>query len=195
MNELSETDFLLITSLKKGDEKAFEKIYSLYSGMLYGKILKLTKSPYAAEEILQVTFTKLWAARDKFDPDKPIKPYLFAIANNATCDFFRQAKKDSRNREDIVLRSMLYYDCPAEANYADEKEQKLKQAIESLPKQRQLIFTLCKLNGKSYAEVSKLLQVSTSTINDHIVKAVKFLKEQFNDSLITILVILLNFFF
>lgn len=195
MNVLSENDFIIITSLKQGDEKAFEKIYSLYSGLLYGKILKLTKSPYAAEEILQVVFTKLWAARNKIDPDKPIKPYLFAIANNAICDFFRQAKKDSRNREDIVLRSMLYYDCPAEANYANEQEQKLKQAIASLPKQRQLIFTLCKLNGKSYAEVAKLLKISTSTINDHIVKAIKSLKDQLNDSFITILVILFNFFF
>ena len=49
-------------------------------------------------------------------------------------------------------------------------------ANEELPNQRKQIYKLCKIEGKSYAEVGQQLGISPSTINDHIVKATKFLK-------------------
>ena len=54
----------------------------------------------------------------------------------------------------------------------------LYQAIELLPPKRKLVFRLCKLEGKTYEEVSLLLGISLSTISDHIVKANLFIKSQ-----------------
>jgi len=56
----------------------------------------------------------------------------------------------------------------------------LQRAIECLPTQRQQVYILCKLQGKSHEEVSNLLGISTSTINNQIVKANKSVKEYFN---------------
>jgi RNA polymerase sigma-70 factor (ECF subfamily) len=52
----------------------------------------------------------------------------------------------------------------------------LQQAIESLPAQRQQVFRFCKLEGKSYKEVSEILGISVSTISDHIVKGTKAIR-------------------
>ena len=58
-----------------------------------------------------------------------------------------------------------------------ENNHLLQKAIDSLSPQRQLVFRLCKLEGKSYDEVSQQLGISTSTISDHIVKANKTIRE------------------
>jgi len=48
-----------------------------------------------------------------------------------------------------------------------------------LPPQRRLVYQLCKIEGKSYQEVSRILGISISTISDHIVKATKSLKAHY----------------
>ena len=58
----------------------------------------------------------------------------------------------------------------------DEKSVLLENAISKLPPQRQQVFRLCKLEGKSYRDVSELLGISLSTISDHIVKATKSIR-------------------
>jgi RNA polymerase sigma-70 factor (ECF subfamily) len=60
----------------------------------------------------------------------------------------------------------------------------LHQAINSLPVKRRRIFMLCKLDGKSYDEVSRQLGISTSTISDHIVKANLFIRSYMLDQIL-----------
>lgn len=177
LSNFPDTEKELLSQLKEGDEKAFERIYSFYSLKIYGKLLKLTKSPATTEDLLQTIFLKLWSARQNINLEKPFGPYLFKIANNVVCDFFREAKKNLLQRENLIIRAMINYAHTEEEGYMEEKEKKLRDAIDALPPQRKIVFTLCKLNGKSYSEVSNILQVSTSTINDHIVKATRFIKE------------------
>jgi len=55
----------------------------------------------------------------------------------------------------------------------------LDQAIEQLPEQRRRVFILCKIEGKSYEEVSKLLSISVATVNTHITNANNTLKNYF----------------
>ena len=61
----------------------------------------------------------------------------------------------------------------------DEKLVALESTIQNIPPQRQQVFRLCKLEGKSYKEVSELLGISVSTISDHIVNATKFIRSNF----------------
>ncbi len=57
-----------------------------------------------------------------------------------------------------------------------ENAQLVHKAVETLPEQRRQIFTLCKLEGKSYEQVAQLMGISKTTVNDHIVKANKAIK-------------------
>src|SRR3546814_923282 len=58
-----------------------------------------------------------------------------------------------------------------------EITKELYQAIEMLPPKRRKVFILCKLESKSYEEVSRLLNISPGTVNDHIRKANSFLRQ------------------
>ena len=166
----------MLRKLLQGDEAAFEKIYRLYSPRLYGSLLKLLKSVAQTEEILQDVFLKVWEYRASIDPEKSFRAFLFKIAENKAYDFFRKASRDKKMEAELIALSTVNYMALEEFVANDEKSVLLQNAINKLPPQRQQVFRLCKLEGKSYKEVSELLGISLSTISDHIVKATKSIR-------------------
>lgn len=163
----------LLIQLREGDVRAFEQLYFAYSKRLYGNILKMVKSAEMAEEILQEVFQRIWERRTSIDVDKSFKSFLFTIAKHLVCDFFyQQTKRRDIEAHLVIMSTELYQHIDEELDYK-ESETILSDAIAQLPPQRKMVYTLCKIEGKSYEEVGKILGISTSTISDHIVKATK----------------------
>ena len=167
----------LLLLLKQGHEAAFEKIYELYSSRLFGNIYKMVKSESVAQEILQEVFIKVWNNRIGIDPQRSFRSYIFRIAENNVYDFFRNVSRIKKMQSHILVITTEYYEHIEELLLRKEDNVILYKAISSLSPQRQLVFRLCKLEGKSYAEVSRELGISVSTISDHIVKANKAIRE------------------
>lgn len=172
----------LLSLLLNGNEQAFEKIYQLYSNRLYGNLLKLVKSEAEAQEILQDVFLKIWLNRQNIDLEKSFRSYLFKIAENKVVDFFRKVARDKKREAQLISLATNEYMPVEDLLQSDEKAAILQKAIDSLPPQRQQVFRLCKLEGKSYKEVSELLGISVSTISDHIVKATKAIRSYFENN-------------
>lgn len=172
------TEIQLLIALKSGDRPAFEKIYQTYSPRIYLNILKMVKSVDDAQEILQDVFIKVWEKRELIDPEQAFKAYLFQISRFTVYNFIRKVNLDKKLKAYLAHENSELYTHIEEAIAYRESDQFILDAIEELPPQRKQIYKLCKIEGKSYTEVSKLLGISSSTINDHIVKATKFLKDR-----------------
>lgn len=173
---LNERD--LVVLLTGGSEKAFEKLYSLYSERLLGYLIKLIKSETFSCELLQDAFVKIWNNRQNIDPGLSFRSYLFRIAENLVYDFFRKAARDKRLQAELINSASSQYRHVEENFCSKENAQLLREAINALPPKRRQVFQLIKIEERSYEEVSGLLNISTSTISDHIVKAAKFIREQ-----------------
>jgi len=168
----------LLIALKSGDRSAFEKIYHSYSPRIYLNILKMVKSVDDAQEILQDVFVKVWEKRELIDPEQAFKAYLFQISRFTVYNFIRKVNLDKKLKAYLAHENSELYTHIEETIACRENDQFILNAIEELPPQRKQIYKLCKIEGKSYIEVGKLLGISSSTINDHIVKATKFLKDR-----------------
>ena len=177
MHLSSENENELVTRLRDDNQEAFAQLYRLYSGRLLGYIIRLVKSDWYAAELLQDTFVKLWNNRKNIDPDGSFRSYLFRIAENNVYDFFRKAARDKKLQEAIIKNACENYRHVEENLLTKENEQILQDAINLLPPKRRQIFQLIKIEERSYEEVSTLLNISVSTINDHIVKATKSIHE------------------
>lgn len=189
----------LITLLAGGSESAFEKLYFIYSNRLLGFLIKLVKSQDIASELLQEVFVKVWNNRENIEPQQSFRSYVFRIAENCAYDFFRKAARDKK-LQSTLINSACEYSHIEESVLNKENEQLLQQAINSLPPKRRQVFQMVKMEDRSYEEVSLLLNISTSTINDHIVKATKFVLENLERSHVVELGVLsfgllLNLFF
>lgn len=174
-NSLPEEKEILL-QLSNDSEKAFEKIYNFYSTRLYGKLVKMLKSPVIAGEILQDVFLKIWELRQGIDADKSFRSYLFRIAENKVYDFFRKTARDRKFAKQLMHDSVDEYSHIEEIIIKKEDISLLQEIINELPPQRQQVFRLCKLDCKSYKQASTLLGISTSTISDHIVKANNYIR-------------------
>ncbi len=173
---LNETQ--LISLLRIGDQSSFEILYNRYSSRLLGYLLKMTKSEDLAAEILQDTFLKIWKNRGNLDPVQSFRAYLFKVSSNLVYDFFRKAARDKVLREKLIRENVSALKEIEEFLIKKEKIKMLEDVIKELPPRRREIFRLVKLEERSYAEVGSMLQVSPSTINDHIVKATKFIQQK-----------------
>ena len=173
----------LVSQLIAGNVHAFEKLYQLYSPRIFGRLINLVKSDAEAREILQDVFLVLWERRTSIDPEKSFRSFIFKIAENKVYDFFRKVSRDKNRQALLVAAASQNFIFIEDSRRDDIKLAILQKAIEGLPPQRQQVFRLCKLEGKSYKEVSELLQISVSTISDHIVKGTKYIRDYFEKNI------------
>ena len=173
--------------LNEGNEAAFEELYHLYSNRLLCYLIKLVKTETFAVDILQEAFIKIWNNRQNIDPEKSFRSYLFRIAENLVYDFFRKAACDKKLAAALINNAYDEYRHVEEKFCQKEIDQFLQTAIDMLPPKRRKVFQLIKMEERSYEEVSELLHVSTSTINDHVVKATKSIRQQLERYHVTVI--------
>ena len=163
-----------LIQLSQGSEIAFEIIYNRYGHFLFKKITCILKNDALAQEILQEVFIIVWDTRKNIDTSKCFSGYLTAIVVNKCYDHLR--KKTRAKKLGLKLLETREYASIEENLINKENTSLLYKVIGLLPPKRQLIFRLCKFDGKSYGQVSRELGLSLSTISDHIVKANIFIR-------------------
>ncbi|MDP9077771.1 MAG: sigma-70 family RNA polymerase sigma factor [Bacteroidota bacterium] len=161
----------LIKQLQQGDERAFTLLYDQYSKPIYRNILRLVKDQEIAQELLQDLFLRVWERRAAIKIEGSFKSYLYKVSENLVYKHFRKIAQDNRLVEKLIASSVQYETNVEDSIVSRETIELLQKAIDNLSPQRKQIYTLCKLEGKSHEEVSKELGISTSTVNNHIVKA------------------------
>lgn len=180
INAMNETELLL--RMRNGSHQAFRELYERYSGRIYGNILKLVKNKDAAQELLQEVFTKIWENRETITIKTSFSAYLFTVSKHMVYNFMRHLSVVRKAEADLsAAHEELYRHIEENLRYREIQEI-IDRAIDALPPQRQRIYRMCKLDGKSYEEVSNALGISSSTVNDHIVKATRFVKQQLVNS-------------
>lgn len=167
----------LVSQLSTGSEAAFEQLYKHYCPGLAIKLLRITKSEQYTSDLLQEAFLRIWNRRASLDPEKSFLSYINTVVEHLAIDYFRKASRDRQLMTAIKKAAISAYDSIEEALYRKENAQLLHSLINSLPPQRRQVFQLVKIEGRSYDEVGQLLNVSPSTISDHIVKATKQIRE------------------
>ena len=168
----------LLIKLINHDHRSFHELYNRFSVQLYANILRMVRDRDLAQEILQDVFVKVWEKRHLIDLEKSFTSYLFQIAKNQVYDHFRKLALSKKLENHLVANTTdSYSHIEEELNYK-ESNQLFLDAVAKLSPQRKQVFTLCKIEGKSYHEVGDLLHISTSTVSDHLLKSNKFIKAQ-----------------
>lgn len=176
MSALPTTDEqLLLHRLRNGDDSAFRILYDRYKEQLTGKLLRLLKSDELIQDSLQDIFLKIWQARERINPELSFGGLLNQMARNHVIDIFRKAKRDVYLRQQLASTKTEIYSHVLESMISQEEQEKLHMAITQLPERQREVFVLHKLEGKSYKEISELLNIKPSAINQHIYRAMQSL--------------------
>ncbi len=163
--------------LKEGDQQSFIHFYDTFKLPIYRKLLKMVRIPSIAEELTQDVFVKIWDKRALIDPEQSFRSYLYRIAQHILYDFYRKIARDERLQEEIRLLVLNEHNPTDDWLFLKETQNILDRAISSLPEQQRQIYTLCKIEGKSYKEVALELGISVHTISTHMTRASKKIQE------------------
>lgn len=166
----------LLRRLKSGDHNAFERIFHRYKSKMAQNAVRVLRSSELSQDLVQELFIRLWEQRSKIDTDKTLGAYLYKIASNLAHDYFRKAGRDQKLREQLLAISPVTYEPIEKVIYNKEDKLLLDKALSMLPEQQRAVFTLCKVEEKSYQEVAELLNISIGTVNNHLTRANRSLR-------------------
>jgi RNA polymerase sigma-70 factor (ECF subfamily) len=171
------SDDELLSLLTESNRLAFKQLYISHYRSIFAYALKFTKSADLAEDIAQDVFLKIWENRETLSEVRHFKSYLFTTCKNMTLNLLARASRETKIMDQVIYGAQKFHLDTENKLQQQEYERLLHEAIEQLPPQRKLIFRLCKIEGKSYEEVAAQMGISAGTINDHIVKGTKSVRE------------------
>jgi RNA polymerase sigma-70 factor (ECF subfamily) len=154
----------LIAELQTGNEKAFERIYQLYSESTYGIIFSIIKDSAISEEILQDVFLKIWNNASSYNPDKGrFFTWILNIARNASIDKLRS--KDFKNKK-LNLKSDNFVDIlEAKSNVSGKMDAiGLQKYIDILGPACRKIIDLLFFKGFTQKETAEELEMPLGTV-------------------------------
>jgi len=173
----TQTDQELALLIKKGDIRAFDKIYEKYSTRLYIFINGIIKSQKDSEDIVQEVFFKIWNNREKINEFLSLQSFLFTIAYNTTISILRKRINEYNYIEYVKSIQTAKELSTGEAELEfKELNDHLTSILNKLPKRQKEVFLLNRHDELSYKEIAERLGISVNTVENHMVKALKFLR-------------------
>ncbi len=160
---------------------AFTGLVRNYQERLYWHIRKMVLSHDDANDVLQNTFMKAWNGIDSFRGEARLSSWLYRIATNETLTFLtnkRMRNIASMEDEEQILLSQLQADSYFNGN---EAEQKLQQAILTLPEKQRLVFNMKYFDSMTYDQMEEILQTSVGALKASYHHAVKKIEKYFSD--------------
>lgn len=155
-----------------GSTAAFDVLYQRIGSRLFGYLIRLTGQRERAEDLLQVTFTKVHRARDSYLRGSPVLPWVFAIARRAFLDDRRHLQS---RHEDLSHDGRLPEPTPEgpPAELADV----LELALTRLPDHYREAIVLTKVTGLSVAEAAEVLGTTTAAVKLRVHRGYKELRQ------------------
>lgn len=183
------SDEELMREIKADNMFAFDVLYRKYSKKLYKFGYSILKSQEEAENLIQDVYLNLWENRYKVEKNASIKYYLFTIAYNSAITIIRKKARESEFVEYVKTLQEINEDpVNMELEY-NELVNKLDEIIRELPQRQKEVYLLHKVEGLKYSEIAERLNISVNTIENHMSRALKTIREKLgNYSLIAILI-------
>ncbi|WP_335311238.1 RNA polymerase sigma-70 factor [Olivibacter sp. CPCC 100613] len=170
-------DTRMITAIKAGNANAFNVFYDLFKQDIYTYAYRFFRSKDLAQEIVQDVFLQIWKYRERIDPEQNIKAYTYRIARNNIYNKLKQIAHQEQYISHVFYSQMASYNEVEDWMNCKELREIYEEAIHKLPKQRQLIFRMSRVEFLSHEEIADQLAISKNTVKDQIVKALKFIKQ------------------
>ena len=146
---------------------------------------------YTAEDIVHDIFLKIWDKKLTIVVEENIRNYLLSMVQNACYDHLKhiQVKDTLMNSftRQLKIDELKYYESMDQWQNK-EKVEAIYASIEKLPSKSRDIFKKAYIEGQKHAVIAEELDISVRTVETHIYKALKFLR---NNLIIFLLILIL----
>ncbi len=181
-------DYDLVERIKNQDESAFKELVESYQDMVINSCYGLLHDYNEAEDVAQDVFVEVYESIHKFRGDSKISTWLYRIAINKSINTTKKNKLrkffikiedafngvETRNYE----KSDDINSKPLQRLESIENKAIIKNAIDHLPSNQKIAFTLHKYEDVSYKEIAEIMDLSLSSVESLIFRAKQNLKKK-----------------
>ncbi|WP_031486173.1 sigma-70 family RNA polymerase sigma factor [Streptomyces bicolor] len=160
-----EADELLVL-VAGGDQKAFEELYGLVSGPVYGLVRRVVRDPAQSEEVAQEVLLELWRSAGKFDPGRgSALSWILTLAHRRAVDRVRSARAaGEREQREAMRANQPAFDHVAEEVEAGLEREWVRRCLDRLTALQRQSVTLAYYEGYTYREVAERLSLPLGTV-------------------------------
>ena len=183
-----DSDSYLVAAVRRGDDRAFEQLYSRYQRRISAYVLGMVKDHGRAEDITQEVFISALRRMRETDRSIAFKPWVYEIAKNACIDQFRRSRRAqelSFDSDDVLHHEedRLVASSPTPDAAVDAKQQldDLRGAFDGLSDSHHEILVLREFEGLSYHEIGDRMGLSRPGVESTLFRARKRLTEEYDE--------------
>jgi RNA polymerase sigma-70 factor (ECF subfamily) len=165
----------------------FEEQALPYLDQLYAAGMRMTKNPADAQDLVQETFAKAFAAFGQYQQGTNLKAWLYRILTNTFINVYRKKQRDPYQGtidelEDWQLggaeSATSTRTRSAEAEAIDHlPDSAVKDALQSIPEDFRLAVYLADVEGFSYQEIADIMKTPTGTVMSRLHRGRRMLRE------------------
>ena len=169
----------LARGVRAGDLAAFEALFRLLHPMLSRIAHSLTDRPAEADDAVQETFARLWERRERVDPERSVRAYLARSVRNRMLN----ARRDAQTRATLLADNAgalqpRHAARPDEATHGAGLAERLRAFLDELPDRQRTAIALTRFDGLSHLEAAAAMDCSPRTVNNHIVRGLRTLRDR-----------------
>jgi len=168
------------------DERAYRELVRAYQTPVVNLAWRITGNADDAAEVAQETFIRVLRSLHTYDPDRPLKSWLFKIASNLALDLIRRRKRRPLALEDLsdedgpALEAVDTGPAPDEGLRVEWAEERFQTLVGELPEHYRAILHLRYREALSYEEIAETLDIPLGTVKVRLHRAHENLRRKLN---------------
>lgn len=182
------SDHDLVSAVRRGDESAFEELFSRYRGRIRAYVAATLSDRDQAEDLVQEVFISALCRLRNTERPIAFRPWIYRIAKNACIDELRRARRNHEvplDRElespEAACESPLSAPGPEVAIESKQRLEDLRGAFRGVSDLHHQILVLRELEGLSYAEIGERLAMSRAVVESTLFRARRRLTEEYDE--------------
>lgn len=180
-----------ILRLKEKDQSFYKQLFSTWYMPLCNYACSVLRDMDEAEDVVQKMFCKLWEQRETIVIRTSVKSYLYRAVHNDCLNRVRQIKIHAEHKQHYTYTVPQTVRSTADRVVILELEDRIVKAIDLLPPKCKRVFEMSRMQQLSYVEIANELNISTNTVENHMAKALKLLRNNLKEFLPLLFIFLL----
>jgi len=186
-----DSDEQLLLRLRNGDRAVFGPLVRRYERELFGYLRRYLGDDDLADDVFQNTFVAVYVKIKQYEPGRPARPWLYAIATNQAIDALRKKNRRADRRADALIAmdddgeprplfELIPSADPAPPEQADRAEQRklVRAVVARLPEILKQVVLLAYFQGMKYRDIATVLGIPVGTVKSRLHAALVKLTEE-----------------